>query len=249
MKWPLTECRVVGAMRPVEGKAPFARGSAVLERTDAPGRLLQVHGYTLAEAEGDELDGDAWETLLASQQATSLKAPPQATAHAALWILRPGFSARNQLLADLSREGALLEDETAPGGVRCAVVREDHGNPIRDRYALEHFEVAWGDARAGRWTDALRGADLAFVLSRGIIVERAALLSLALERMGRKAAADAMIAMTTGSRGADFGQSVRAARDDFARQCAAYATVPGPGRTGWRAEMHQARTRALKDAA
>jgi len=246
MKWPLAECRIVGGMRPTEGKAPFARGVAVLERTDVPGRLLQVHGYTHNEAEGDELDREAWESLLASKQATSLKASTPAEVHAAIWILRPSFEARDALVTALSQEGASRGGEHTPAGIWVEVVREDQGNPIRDRFALQHFEAAWKDALAARWGDALRRADLAFVLSRGLIVDRAALFSLALERMGRKAAADGMIAMATGSRGADFGRRVREKREDFARECSAQAPRPALGRSG---EMYRARNQALKDAA
>src|SRR5262245_12926787 len=101
MRWSLTECHIVGGMRPAEGKAPFARGAAVLEKASDLGRFLQVRGYAGGEAEGDELDRAAWEALLSSQQAARLTKTIHAAPYAAVWILRPGFEARDKLLAAL----------------------------------------------------------------------------------------------------------------------------------------------------
>lgn len=248
IKWPLNSCRVVGGMRPSEGKAPFARGAAVLDRTDAPGAFLQVHRYTPGEAEGDPLDQEEWDALRGSRQGTSLTSPAPARAHAAVWIARPAFAEREAFLAELSTNGALLGREAvAAGDAAVAVVYEDLGNPVRDKWAMTSFDAAWTCAHAARWPEALQLADLAFVLSRGLIAERVALLALAMERQGRKTGGDGLIDMAAGSRGAGFGASVRAKRDEFARQCAVVVlAAPSTPREQGRAAMYKARDRALE---
>lgn len=221
MRWQLASCQVVGGMRPASGKAAFARGAAVLGRQDQPERLLQVHGYAGAEVEGEEIDREAWEALLGSAQAMALKEPVRATRDAALWVFRLGFADQEQAIERLAAVGALVHREVASGGSIAAVVREDLGNAVRDVLALERFDRAWCEAQAGRWPEALALADLAFVLSRGLIVERVALLALTLERVGRKTASDGVIEMAAGSRGAVFGEAVRARKAEYAAQCAA----------------------------
>jgi hypothetical protein len=248
MKWPLIHCRVAGGMRPAEGKAPFARGAAVLEGTDEPGRFLQVRTYTNGDAVGDVLDRAAWEALVAAGQGMSLSASFPAEADVAIWILRPSFAERVTFLDQLSGDGALVGLEVArPGGQIVALMDEDKGNPVRDRWAMEQFEAAWQLAHAARWPEALGRADLAFVLSRGLVVERVALLSLAMERVGRKTGADGLLDMAAGSRGAAFGREVREKRDDFARQCPAVAPSAAP-QTGLRfaREIYAAKRRALR---
>jgi hypothetical protein len=87
----------------------------------------------------------------------------------------------------------------------------------------------------------LRLADLAFVLSRGLVVERVALLALAMERVGRKTGGDGLIDMASGSRGVEFGASVRAKRDDLARQSAlTISATPLPSRERGKAAMYKA---------
>ncbi|MEO5726531.1 MAG: hypothetical protein ABIV93_06000, partial [Byssovorax sp.] len=127
------------------------------------------------------------------------------------------------------------------GDVKAAVVREDLGNPIRDKWAMDRFDEAWTCAQDARWPEALRLADLAFVLSRGLVAERVALLALAMERQGRKTGGDGLLDMAAGSRGAEFGASVRAKRDELARQCplALSAAPPAPKERG-RVAMYKA---------
>jgi hypothetical protein len=245
IKWPLDSCRVVGGMRPSEGKAPFARGAAVLDRTDAPGSFLQVHRYTPDEAEGDRLDLEEWEALQVSRQGTGLATAVPARAHTAVWIARSSFLERESLLNDLSASGALLGSEAvAAGDAKMVVVREDLGNPVRDKWAMERFDAAWTYAREARWSDALRLADLAFVLSRGLVAERVALLALAMERQGRKTGGEGLIDMAAGSRGAEFGASVRAKREELAKQSAmVLSAAPSARKERRRAEMHKANVR------
>ncbi len=248
IKWRLDSCRVVGGMRPVEGKAPFARAAAVLERTGAPGSFLQVHRYTPDDAEGDLLDLDAWDALQVSRQATSLASSVPAEAHAAVWIARSTFAERQSFLGALASGGALLGQETvARADATLAVVREDIGNPLRDRWAMERFDLAWTCAREARWTECLRLADLAFVLSRGLVVERVALLALAMEREGRKSGGEGLIDMASGSRGVEFGASVRAKRDEFALQSALTLSArPSlPPRERGKAAMYKAQSRMI----
>ncbi|MFS8067298.1 MAG: hypothetical protein ACMG6S_13080 [Byssovorax sp.] len=150
----------------------------------------------------------------------SLAAPIPAKAHAGVWIVRPAFVEREAFLGELATVQALLgQVSVVTGDIKAAVVREDLGNPIRDKWAMERFDAAWTSGQEGRWTEALRLADLAFVLSRGLVAERVALLALAMERQGRKTGGDGLIDMAAGSRGAEFGASVRAKRDELARQC------------------------------
>jgi hypothetical protein len=251
MRWSLIQSRVVGGMRPAEGKAPFARGASILAQANERERFLQVRGYVHDEAEGDELDREGWEALQASGQGVSLATPCPAAAHAAIWILRPSFTARATLLGELVVAGALVGPEVAtPAGSVVAVAREDIGNPIRDRWAMEQFETAWKFARAARWSDALSLADLAFVLSRGLVVERVALLSLALERAGRKTGADGLIEMAAGSRGAEFGRHVREKTAELAAQCMVVSPVAAPAPRGprFRLEMQKARADALRNS-
>lgn len=247
MKWPLHLCRVVGGMRPPEGKAPFARGAAVLDRTDAPGSFLQVQRYMPDEAEGEILDLEEWEALQAARQSMILAAPVPAKAHAAVWIVRPAFVERAAFLGELSAVEALLgQVSVVTGDVKAAVVREDLGNPIRDKWAMERFDAAWTYGQEGRWPEALRLADLAFVLSRGLVAERVALLALAMERQGRKTGGDGLIDMAAGSRGAEFGASVRAKRDELSKQCMTVlsaAQLASKERT--RAAMYKASARSL----
>ena len=220
MKWRLASCRVVGGMRPAQGKAPFARGAAVLGREDLPDRFLQVRGYDAAGPEGEEIDREAWNELLGSAQATALRTPVAAVRDAALWIFRPSFMDREEALGRLDKAGVLLHrEEVLPRGPLAAVVREDVGNAVRDELARERFDCAWHEAQAGRWPEALDLADLSFVLTRGLRVERVALLSLALERVGRKTASDGLIEMASGSRGATFAEEVRARRAEYEAQC------------------------------
>jgi len=247
IKWPLDSCRVVGGMRPSEGKAPFARGAAVLDRTDAPGSFLQVHRYMPEEAEGDRLDLEEWEALQVSQQGTRLTSPVPARAHAAVWIVRSAFTEREAFLRELSANGSLLGQATMAGDASVAVVREDLGNPVRDKWAMERFDAAWTCARAARWPEALRLADLAFVLGRGLVAERVALLALAMERQGRKTGGEGLIDMAAGSRGAELGASVRAKRDELARQCTIVpSAAPLTPKERSREAMYKARDRALE---
>lgn len=232
MRWQLASGHIVGGMRPATGKAPFARGAAVLQRLAAADRFLQVHGYEGTEAVGDEIDGEAWEALLTSAQATRLRTPVAAQLDAALWVFRASFAEREDALARLSRAGALVQrEEVTPGGAVAAVVREDLGNAIRDELALEQFERAWRAAQGGRWPEAHALADLSYVLSRGLVVERLALYALALEHVGRKTASDGLIEMATNSRGAAFGQAVRDRRAEYAEQCRMNPPPAGLART------------------
>jgi hypothetical protein len=204
-----------------------------------------VRSYTTSEAEGEALDRAAWEALQGSGQGTSLSTSFPAEAHAAVWMLRPSFADRMAFLGQLAVGGALVGQEVAtPEGPVVAVVREDGGNPIRDRWAMEQFDAAWTLAQAASWPEALRGADLAFVLTRGLLVDRVALLSLAMERVGRKTGADGLLEMAAGSRGEGFGRQVREKRDELACQC---LEVVMPTRTGLRSrpEIYAARHRAL----
>jgi hypothetical protein len=220
MRWKLADCWIFGGTRPAEGKAPFARGDVVLARgEEARPPFLRVRAYPQDEVEGDELTTDDWQALLSSAQALELKAPTPALAHAALWVFRNGYKDRGAALEDLSREGALAHREPAAGGAWVVIVREDVGNPLRDRLAMEQFERAWREARASRWEDALALADLAFVLSRGLIVERVALLALALDRVGRKTGSEGLLEMASKSRGVEFGRRVREKMEELARQC------------------------------
>ena len=246
MKWQLGTCRVVGGMRPSQGKAPFARGAAVLGREDTPDRFLQVHGFNMAEPEGDEIDLEAWDDLLGSAQATALRTPVAAARDAALWIFRPAFADREDALERLARAGALLHrEELTPAGPVIAVVREDLGNAVRDVLALERFEDAWREAKAGRWPQALALADLSFVLTRGLVVERVALLSLALERVGRKTASDGLIEMAAGSRGAAFGEAVRTRRAEYEVQCHGPMPHDQTSLRRYRADMYHSNTAFL----
>jgi len=249
MNWPLARCRVVGGMRPADGKAPFARGAAVLSHGDVEGRFLLVRGYTHDGVDGDELDLEEWQGLQDSGQALRFEHAMPVDAYSALWVLRPGFVSREELLRALSQSKAVLGSESVGlSGSTAAVVREDIGNPIRDRFALEHFEKAWKYAQKAQWSDALRHADLSFVLSRGLVVERVALLALAMEREGRKTGADGLVEMAAGSRGPMFGQQIQDRWREFAQQCAAAAnplhgSLPSSLRNG--PAIYKARNRGL----
>lgn len=188
-----------------------------------------------ATPKGSSWTRRTWASFLDSKQATQLQRPLHAARDAALWMLRQNFVDRDDALKKLAASGAELGREEHEGaGAMVVAVREDLGNPVRDVLALEHFDRAWALAKDGRWSEALTRADLSFVLSRGLIVERVALLALALERVGRKTASEGQIEMAAGSRGPAFGQAVRDKVAEYAAACSGAPRPVGVARAGSR---------------
>ena len=234
MRWAVSECRIVGGMAPLQGKAPFDRAGVVLERVMVSSGYLQVRAYIAPlHAEGPEVSSEEWSALLASEHALRIEPPFEAAPGAALWVMRPSFTRRDAALEELRASGHLLGDvRLAAGGVWLCVVREPDAYPLRDAWAERATATALRWARADRWTRARDEAELALVLERGMSPERVAFLSLAYERCGNPVRAGAYLEMARRSRGDDFAAQVREMRDDLGRLCDEEEALPR--RSRWR---------------
>jgi hypothetical protein len=228
MKWPVSECRIVGAMRPSEGAAPFARAGVVVER-EALG-FLRVRRYVLPdEVEGDLLTGEEWDGLVATEHAHRLAPPIGAVMGAALWLLRPSFERRDAALAELRSSGVLLSEVVSAriGLTWTYLVREPEANPLRERWSARAFAEANELARAGRWKSAHGLAEMAFALDPALSPDKTALLTLVYERLGDKARSEGYLGVARRSRGEAFAKQVEDKRKDIEQSWSASQQGPG----------------------
>lgn len=228
MRWPLSGSQIIGATQPLRGRAVFVRAPLVIERPGEP-MLLKVHRYDPGWVEGEELTREDWSALLRTREAMEL-GPLPLCAHAALWLLRPGFlewhEARLQLqMIDnrgagahaLNVRPALLAERLCEDVAVC-VVDEQTADQWRERWAERIFLRALREGRGARYEEALPAARQAFHLSPVMEPKHIALLAALFGMVGQEDRGRGYLQMAANSRGEAFRRESEQKRVDFQEQ-------------------------------
>jgi tetratricopeptide (TPR) repeat protein len=228
MKVARTGCEVIGAMRPARGGAAFVRAPLVVRRREPEALFMARRIPAEGPFEGEPMDLDAWRGVLSSGEALALDAGQPLAPEAALWLLRPGFSFRQEARREIESRGALVHAEEIEG-TSVLLVREALAAPLREPWGERAFNEAWQRAGQGRLREALEAAELAVDLARGLVEERLALASLLYDRTGDKARGEAYLEMARNSKGEEFYRRACEKKERFAREFDAHGGGSGPG--------------------
>ncbi|MEZ4309503.1 MAG: hypothetical protein R3F14_15815 [Polyangiaceae bacterium] len=265
MKCQIQGATLAGAMRMLDGGAPFARAAAIIRTPD--NALVRVQRWEGDEAVGDLLGDEDFDNFVASKQAFRWSDISDETVpvvpHIAVWILQAGFEAfkpQDDVVAETAGKRAFLTCVRAQASWALVIaVREDMGNPLRDEWATRAFDRAWQHAAKQEWSAAVQVADISFVTTRGLRPERTALYALALEMVGQKTDSEAVLTMAAESRDAAFGLEMRERLAEYRQIIDTIARLHGgpprdpapPARTGVRRlgispDVHRARSHAVR---
>ena len=224
-RWPLADAAIVGFTRPWAGTALFAPADLVLRAVANPAQLLQVVSYPADDdVEGLAMDEAEWAALVSSGDAATLLAPEAARAHATGWLLRAAAAkaawgqkqrVREQLWYARARLGPTI---VGPHKARLYLVDDRRAAEIREALAEDAYRRAHAAALGSAWDVALCEADLAFVLTTGLRVDRVALPALLHARTGNTTRAAGLVAMAANSRGAAWAAEVVAAQKTLAAE-------------------------------
>ncbi|MEZ4293736.1 MAG: hypothetical protein R3B70_02080 [Polyangiaceae bacterium] len=266
MKCQIQGATLAGAMRMLDGGAPFARAAAIIRTPD--NALVRVQRWEGDEAVGDLVGDEDFDNFVASKQAfrwidISDETVP-VVPHIAVWILQAGFEAfmpHDDVVAETAGKRAFLTCVRAQASWALVIaVREDMGNPLRDEWATRAFDRAWQHAAKQEWSAAAQVADISFVTTRGLRPERTALYALALEKIGEKTESEAVLTMAAESRDATFAREMLERLVEYRQSIESIARLRGAGskagseppprttsgRLGISPEVHRARSRALR---
>lgn len=225
MKICRQDCLIIGGMRGVHGRAGFDRAPVVVE---CQGQRYIAPPITQAEfIEGEPMSDEEWLGVLASGEALEFSRRHPAAPNASLWLMRKNFSFRDQAMDALEGRGAVLHKEGREDAL-ILLVDELAASRLLDEWSGRAWNQAWVDATLERLEQAVKHAELAMCLARGLLEDHVAFLSVLYARQGDMDRAEAILELGRNSRGEAFFERACEKKARFARELTSMVPPLGP---------------------
>lgn len=213
----LADLPVIGAMRPIDGGAAFARAQPVYRLPS--GRILRTTSFPDSESvDGAFLDGGDWPELVECHEACELPGLAAPGVPISVWILRPHGPPRwrDLALAGLEHRRAEVWRWATGGTIICLVLRDQEATCLAALAAVCGGEVDSATEQRN-WVGALPWADLAMLASPEPTPERFGRLIGLMRACGQPEKADGWLCLVRNSLGKDFAEATGRIADGTAR--------------------------------